>query len=112
MIELPHVNIATDGACRSSTLQLRARGARLQWLLQRLLTGWATPVRMASSSNFGGATLEVLRLIKRSMTSAMARMEQAISGQIGQPAACMMENNGWSFTQIGGSVIMAHRFCG
>jgi hypothetical protein len=28
------------------------------------------------------------------MTSASATTEQAISGQIGQPAACMMENTG------------------
>jgi hypothetical protein len=27
------------------------------------------------------------------MTSAIATMEQRISGQIGQPAACMIENN-------------------
>jgi hypothetical protein len=45
-----------------------------------------------SSSNFGGAFLAVWRLMKRSMTRANARMEQAISGQIGQPAACMIEN--------------------
>jgi hypothetical protein len=35
---------------------------------------------------------KVLRLMKRSMTMARARTEQAIRGQIGQPAACMMEN--------------------
>src|SRR6476620_10431214 len=46
----------------------------------------------ASSSSFGGATREFLRLRKRSMTRAKARMEQATSGQIGQPAACMIEN--------------------
>ena len=45
-----------------------------------------------SSSNLGGATRDVLRLIKRSMTSANARMEQATRGQMGQPAACMIEN--------------------
>ena len=36
--------------------------------------------------------MTVVRLMKRSMTSARASTEQAISGQIGQPAACMMEN--------------------
>jgi hypothetical protein len=35
----------------------------------------------------------VFRLMKRSMMSASARMEQAIRGQMGQPAACMMESN-------------------
>jgi hypothetical protein len=38
--------------------------------------------------------LAVLRLMKRSMTSAKARMEHATRGQMGQPAACMMENKG------------------
>ena len=36
--------------------------------------------------------MAVMRLIKRSMTSAKARIELATSGQIGQPAACMIEN--------------------
>ena len=48
---------------------------------------------MTSSSSFGGATFRVLRLMKRSITKASAKIEQAIKGQIGQPAACMMENN-------------------
>ena len=48
----------------------------------------------ASSSSFGGATLAVLRLMKRSITRASARMEQATNGQIGQPAACMIESKG------------------
>src|SRR3569832_777022 len=48
----------------------------------------------ASSSSRGGAILLVLRLMKRSMTSASARMEQATRGQIGQPAACMIESKG------------------
>ena len=43
-------------------------------------------------SNNGGATLAVCRLIKRSMTKVSANTEQAISAQIGQPAACMIEN--------------------
>ncbi|MES2943798.1 MAG: hypothetical protein V4772_13095 [Pseudomonadota bacterium] len=48
---------------------------------------------IASSINFGGAIFWVFRLLKRSITSAKARTEQAISGQMGQPAACMIENN-------------------
>ncbi|MCY1559740.1 hypothetical protein D9M68_968050 [compost metagenome] len=54
-----------------------------------------TPLRdtmMASSSSFGGAILTALRLMNRSMTRAMPRTEQMMRGQIGQPAACMMEN--------------------
>ena len=35
------------------------------------------------------------RLINRSITMARANTEQAMRGQIGQPAACMMENK-WS----------------
>src|SRR4051812_24850985 len=46
----------------------------------------------ASSSSRGGAILAFLRLRKRSKMSARARMEQATRGQIGQPAACMIEN--------------------
>jgi flagellar hook-basal body complex protein FliE len=45
-----------------------------------------------SSNNFGGAISATLRLMKRSMTKAKAKMEQAIRGQIGHPAACMMDN--------------------
>jgi hypothetical protein len=33
-----------------------------------------------------------LRLINRSMMMARAKMEHAINGQMGHPAACMMEN--------------------
>ena len=46
----------------------------------------------ASSSNCGGTTRRVRRLRKRSMISARAAMEQAIRGQMGHPAACMIEN--------------------
>ena len=46
-----------------------------------------------SLSSLGGTILEVLRLRNRSITNANARMEQATKGQIGQPAACMIENN-------------------
>ena len=48
---------------------------------------------MASPSSLGGAIFMVLRLENRSMTSASAMMEHASSGQMGQPAACMIENN-------------------
>ena len=51
---------------------------------------------MASSSSFGGATRAVFSATKRSKTSASARMEQAIRGQIGQPAACMIDSNSHS----------------
>src|SRR5512134_3981649 len=45
-----------------------------------------------SSSSFGGAMRGARRLTKRSITSARATTEQINSGQIGQPAACMIEN--------------------
>jgi hypothetical protein len=47
---------------------------------------------MASCSNWGGATLASRKARKRSMIRARARMEQAIRGQIGQPAACMIDS--------------------
>ena len=47
---------------------------------------------MASSSSLGGTTFAAFRLMNRSMTSASASMEQIIKGQIGQPAACMIES--------------------
>jgi len=51
---------------------------------------------MASSSKWGGSIRAVLRLVKRSMTSASATMEQASKGQMGQPAATMIENKEFS----------------
>jgi hypothetical protein len=36
--------------------------------------------------------LPTLRLMNRSMMMAKASMEHAINGQMGHPAACMMEN--------------------
>jgi len=45
-----------------------------------------------SSSSLGGATLTSRRLARRSMISASAAMEHRIKGQIGHPAACMIEN--------------------
>jgi hypothetical protein len=51
-------------------------------------------VTLSTSANKrGGAILIVCRLMKRSITSATASTEQASSGHIGHPAACMMENN-------------------
>ncbi|WP_300661856.1 hypothetical protein [Hydrogenophaga sp.] len=47
---------------------------------------------MASSSSFGGMIFAVLRLTNRSMTSANPMTEQRINGQMGHPAACMMES--------------------
>jgi hypothetical protein len=38
------------------------------------------------------------------MISASATMEQMISGQIGQPAACMIENNGVLFLRASGAL--------
>lgn len=64
---------------------------------------------MASSNNFGGAMRAVLRAMKRSMMSATARIEQAIRGQIGQPAACMMVSKCLSAV-FGASGIMNHAF--
>ena len=43
----------------------------------------------------GGATRRVRSVIRRSITSARPTTEQRIKGQIGQPAACMIDNNGW-----------------
>ena len=48
---------------------------------------------IASSSSFGGTTRAVFSATKRSKTSASAKMEQAIRGQMGQPAACMIDSN-------------------
>ena len=51
---------------------------------------------IASSSSFGGATRAVLRATKRSKISAIPRTEHAIRGQMGQPAACMMDSKSLS----------------
>src|SRR5688572_24635994 len=53
----------------------------------------ARVTEMTSSTSVGGATFGPRRLENRSMISAIAAMEQRSSGQIGQPAACMIENN-------------------
>ncbi len=45
-----------------------------------------------SSSSLGGAMRGTRKLMKRSITSASATTEQMSNGQIGQPAACMIEN--------------------
>jgi hypothetical protein len=51
---------------------------------------------MASSSNLGGAMRAVFKETKRSQIKARARTEQAMRGQMGQPAACMMDSNSLS----------------
>jgi hypothetical protein len=43
------------------------------------------------SINLLGATCLTLRMSARSTTMPKAAIEQKISGQIGQPAACMMD---------------------
>jgi hypothetical protein len=57
---------------------------------------------MASSSSLGGTILADLRLMKRSITRARPTTEHAIRGQIGQPAACMMENKSELQAKTGG----------
>ena len=47
---------------------------------------------MASSVSLGGATLLSRKLTNLSITKANAKTEQATRGQMGQPAACMIEN--------------------
>jgi hypothetical protein len=47
---------------------------------------------MASSSVWGGMILAVCSWYRRSMISANARMEHKMSGQMGHPAAWMMDN--------------------
>jgi exodeoxyribonuclease VII large subunit len=47
---------------------------------------------MASSNRLGGAIFAAFKAIKRSMMSANPMTEQAIKGQMGQPAACMIES--------------------
>src|SRR5581483_4134490 len=59
------------------------------------------PVRVTeitSSSNLGGATRDARKLLNRSMITAKATMEHKINGQIGQPAACMIDNNASPFS--------------
>ena len=48
---------------------------------------------MACSNKPSGAINCLRRLNKRSMTRAKATTEQASSGHIGQPAACMIDSN-------------------
>jgi hypothetical protein len=47
---------------------------------------------MTVSASPAGATFDTASAENRSITIARAKMELAISGQIGHPAACMMEN--------------------
>ena len=70
----------------------------------------ARVTEITSSSRRGGATRAARRLDKRSSTSASAAIEHRSSGQIGHPAACMIENNrGLSIVTQGfsGGAIMA-----
>jgi hypothetical protein len=61
---------------------------------------------MAFSNAFAGNTFEVRKACRRSKIMAKANTEQAIKGQIGQPAACMMLNkmnlstSGFSFDYV------------
>ena len=48
---------------------------------------------IASLSRLLGATLLVFSEVKRSKIRARAKIEQAIKGQIGHPAACMIDSN-------------------
>ena len=62
------------------------------------VSGAGTAVRempIASSTSPLPSTRLFLRLTKRSTMNAKARMEHRMSGQIGQPAACMMESKGF-----------------
>jgi hypothetical protein len=71
---------------------------------------WARVTEITSSSSRGGTTRFSRRLDSRSMTSASAAMEHKSKGQIGHPAACMIENNpGLSASLAGfsGRAIMA-----
>ena len=49
---------------------------------------------ITSSSKVGGSTIRARRLTKRSKTRASAITEHTMRGQMGQPAACMMEIKG------------------
>jgi hypothetical protein len=71
-----------------------------------VLGGALEDTEIASLSNWGGATRAVLSATKRSKIKAIAKMEQASKGQIGQPAACMIDSNGLS-AQIKQVPIMA-----
>ena len=53
----------------------------------------ARVTEITSSSRRGGTTRFSRRLESRSITSANAAMEHKSKGQMGHPAACMIENN-------------------
>ena len=70
---------------------------------------------MACCINPAGAMRCSRKLRNRSMTKASATMEQINKGQIGQPAACMIENNAILRVQIlCGHYVLdpIHSFCG
>ena len=104
----PRAPVASRWACSSSSLQ---RGLALstrrplprmrpsdEFCSSLAITSGEGTLRservIASSSNFGGTILRRCRLMKRSITSASARIEQITNGQMGQPAACMIEIKG------------------
>jgi hypothetical protein len=73
---------------------------------------WARPCAetvMASSSSLGAATRAVFRADEALENQARARTEQAIRGQMGQPAACMMDSNSLSAQVKATRTIMAQR---
>lgn len=47
----------------------------------------------------------VRRLMARSMTSVRPRTEHAISVQMGQPAACMIDNKGFSWAAVAARIM-------
>jgi len=53
---------------------------------------WARVTEITSSSSLAGATRCVRRLDSRSITRVSAMTEHRSKGQIGQPAACMIES--------------------
>ena len=76
----------------------------LFWANWAITCSLGTPWReteMASCSRFSGAILLALSEIKRSTMSAKAKIEQAIRGQMGQPAAWMMVSNVFSPRGVG-----------
>ena len=86
---------AMEGAGRAAAHKLEkylsalATIASAAPLLGRLLAD----TEIASLSRLAGATLLALSAAKRSKIRARARIEQAIKGQMGHPAACMIDSN-------------------
>ena len=80
----------------------RKHAAKNRALLKLADYVWRRHARGAGSEGFikqaFGATRAAFRLIKRSTTRAMLMMEAIIKGQMGQPAAWMIENTDTGFT--------------